>query len=864
MTVKLIIGFIFFLWNVAAFAQPGGVVGKSTMKLMDKQRWQKAELKLRKTLDRDTLNPTVRYLLSVYYFRPENPSYDLDSAYHYAVQALTDYARTPERERDRLVKTSIDSLRLVALRAQIDSTAFEQARAQNTEAAYLEFLKEFPYAVQRELAERLRDEVAYQAAVRENTYKAFLSFLTRYPQAARAGEARTHYDRLLYEEETRDQRLASYEKFLAEHPETPYRNEIYRHIFEISTADGRVESFLGFMARYPVSALVRKAGQIVFHILADEEAPEWPDQFLTDSLRSVLELNTPYLVPVLKENRYGFMDGHGREVLAPTWERIHPDYLCGDITDDVLIVDDQLISRTGQVVYEGKVRAVSDLGLGLLKIDTGDGIKLVHKGGFVFADSLDDCRLLSKSYVTLNREGEWQLYTLAGRQLSETRWEDISALGEVLVFRKDERLYLAPKAQLARCADGVPLRLSEPFDEIRLWPGGLIWGRSGDYEGVLNQGLHRVIGFDKHRLRQTFFGALAEKPIGYTLYNGAGRRSPVFENVAILEPWATAKKSGRWTVFNPVSMRTESAPYDSVRVEGPFLIGVTADSVHVHFPKGGKLAFRGPTATTFIPGMDSTSFLLVGEGRIVSVYDLKGVKLFSGSFDGVQYAGEGIFAFTKNEKKGLVSLQGDVLLRPEYDAIGSARDGVISLLKSRKFGAWHAGQQKLIRPQYERNVQPYSNMLVSTFRDGFYGFLFWDNKPASAFSFDEILYWDDSTALVRTGAHWGFYEIFARKNMESNLRRITLVSDTPLEKIAIVQKDNNYGVISNRRGVIIPLTFTDVLNVGSKEHPLYFTEKHIREASLFIVIYYDEEGNMLRKEIYDDAVEYDRIYCPDN
>jgi hypothetical protein len=97
--------------------------------------------------------------------------------------------------------------------------------------------------------------------------------------------------------------------------------------------------------------------------------------------------------------------------------------------------------------------------------------------------------------------------------------------------------------------------------------------------------------------------------------------------------------------------------------------------------------------------------------------------------------------------------------------------------------------------------------------------------------------------------------------VESNLRNVELIRDDSNEKIAIVQKDRNFGVISNHGDVVIPTAFTAVKNLGSGESPLYFTEKHIPEASLYVVIYYDRSGNMLRKEIYDDAGDYDMIYC---
>lgn len=868
MIYRHIIGVLLFLYGVyggVSFAQLGGATERFATKLMDRHRWQKAETKLRKTLAKDTLNPSIRYLISVFYFHADNPAYNLDSAYHYAVTALDDYALTPSRERDKLKRMSVDSLLLTSLRARIDSTAFEEAREANTEAAYLRFLREFPSAIQRDLAAQLRDEVAYQDALKENTYKAFLSYLTRYPEAHRAPEARAHYDRLLYLEETRDQRLASFEKFLTGHPETPYRKEIYQHIFEISTADGSVESFLAFMTRYPVSDLVKKAGQIIFHILAEEQDPDWPEQFLNDSLRYLLQVNQRYLVPILRNNLYGFIDDSGREIMAPGYKTIHPDYLCGHIADEMLRLDDKLYARSGSVIYNGPIEELTDLGSGFLKINTGEGIKVIHKAGFVFQDSVQDCRVLSGTHIALKKNTAWFLYTLTGRLLDSAGWDDITALGEVIAFKRYDKQYIAPTDKLAKCADGTPLRVSEPFDEIKPWPHGLLWGKAGSFQGLLNQRLHSVIRFDRHRLTQVFFGALSQIPNGYTLYNWAGKRSATFDRVNIFDPWVTVKKNRSWYLFDPLLMKNQSKPYDTIRAEGPFLVGQIADTVYVHFVENHIIPFFRPRQISFIPGMDSTSFLLVDEessgGK--SVFDLRGRKLFSAVFDGIEYAGQGIFVVSRREKKGLLSLGGETLLPSEYDAIGSVNEQVVSLLKNKKFGAYHIHHKRLIKPQYDRNVLPYTANLISTFKNGYYGFLGWDNKPVSDFVFDEIKYWDDSTALVRKASYWNFYEIFSKKNTESNLRNIIMIRDAADEKIAIIQKENNYGVVSNRRNVIIPVTFTDIINVGSTELPLYFTEKHIREASLYIVIYYDEHGNMLRKEIYDEAADYDKIYCTD-
>lgn len=859
MALKLIIGVLLIFSGGVSFAQLGGA-----LKDIEKHRWQKAEDRLRKSLARDALSPTVRYLLSVFYFDADNPASDLDSAYHYAVTALDGYALSPAREREKLRRVSFDSLYLESWRAKIDSTAFGQARQINTEAAYVDFLSAFPSAVQRDLAARLRDEVAYQEALRQNTYTAFLDFLNRYPDAVRASEARAHYERLLYTAETGDQRLASFERFLKNHPESPYRPEVYRNIFEISTADGSVGSLLSFMKRYPVSKQAKTAGQLIFHILADEENPQWPGQFLTDSLKHLLALNATYLVPVLQNNLYGFLDQNGKEIIAPGFKAIAPDYVCGNITDDLLRVDNMLIARNGRVIYQGEVLEMTDLGIGFLKITTPSSIKVIHKGGLVFQDSVDDCRVLARRFVAVKKDNAWQLYTLTGRLLDGERWDDIYPIHEVIAFRRDKHVFIAPIPELGKSADGNELPLSEPFDEIRLWAQGLLWGRAGDFEGVLNESMQGIIRFDRHILNQAFFGATARVPNGYTLYNWTGKRSATFDAVRVFDPWVSVKKNGIWYLFDPNLMTDASDGYDSIRTEGPFPVGIRKDSVSIHFARNHVKTFFRPLKVSFVPGMDSTSFLLVEEApRVKSVFDLAGNKLFSSAFDAIEYAGQGMFVVSRKDMKGLIDINGKTHLSAEYDAIGSVKDNVISVLKNKQFGAYHIQQKKLIKPQYDRNILPYNQAVVSTFRSGNYGFLAWDNKPVSMFAFDEIRYWNDSVAMVRKGSFWSFYDIPARKETETNLRKVILIRDAPDEKVAIVQKDNAFGVIANRGEVIIPVTFTDIVNLGSADQPLYFTEKHVKEASLYIVIYYDHAGNMLRKEIYDDASDYDKIYCTD-
>ena len=196
----------------------------------------------------------------------------------------------------------------------------------------------------------------------------------------------------------------------------------------------------------------------------------------------------------------------------------------------------------------------------------------------------------------------------------------------------------------------------------------------------------------------------------------------------------------------------------------------------------------------------------------------------------------------------------------EYDAIGTAVNGSVSLLKSMKFGLYDYISRKLIKPEYEKNIARYSKDVLSVFKGGLWGFATPDNKPLSKIIYQEIIAWTDSVALVRNADEFSFLNIFTGKPLMEKIRSYKSIRNDPGDRLFIVSQQEDMGVISSRSGFTIPMKFSDVVNVGSADNPVYFTEKHVQEASLFVVMYYNSEGQLLRREVYEQD-EYDQIYC---
>jgi hypothetical protein len=119
-------------------------------------------------------------------------------------------------------------------------------------------------------------------------------------------------------------------------------------------------------------------------------------------------------------------------------------------------------------------------------------------------------------------------------------------------------------------------------------------------------------------------------------------------------------------------------------------------------------------------------------------------------------------------------------------------------------------------------------------------------------------------AFVKRNNLWEMFEVQTHRTMLADIREIIPVRENADEKLYILKQNNLFGVMSSQKGKIIPFSFTDLVNVGSADEPLYFTEKHVSEASVFVVIYYDKNGKMLRREVYEEAEDYERIYCQRN
>jgi len=821
--------------------------------IKESSRWTKAGQTIRKAISKDSLDPEPPYLMAIYFLQPNHPNYHVDSSSRYQKQAARLYKRKTKGKND-----VPDSLALLRLRKSIDSAAFQRARKIGTEESYQFFLLNYPLAAQVPMAAEARNEQAFLKAAKVNTAKGYRAYAERFPRSLRAPEARKRMETLEFEEATKDKRLASYRKFYKEFPDNPNRPLAEKRIFEMMTAPGSPAALLRFLNAYPESRAANQVRVLLFSLQREGEAvPE--GKWKTDSLKKEREPEG-YWIPVYKGGKYGFINEKGKEVISPRFEDIPEGYRCGEITDRFIVTSRGLLARNGQLVWKGKLKDFDDLGVGFLYVATDSGGFVVHESGFrMNSKPADDALVIANRFVGINQADKWSVYSLTGTPLMMKAFDDIEVLDSVVQLTKNKKRILTIPSRISAVAEGGEFKEDIVFDEVRKWGDRQYWVRNGVMEGVIDTNLKFIIALDRQALRKTPFGFVSTRAgnqyvKGVRVLDGKG-----YKQVVELGGWIRLKDAGgrHWLCERSTGTLTEG---DSAWFKGKLAFLLDGDSIRVFMPSGQPLSFARNAPFVLKESKDSSAFMIVQERKLKAVYDaVSGVRLFAAEFEDVEPMTASLFQVTKLGKKGLLRADGKVALPPEYDAIVSAGETSFSLLKEKKFGWYDYKTNLLVKPVYDRNVKPYSSRLWIAFKDNGYWFLSADGKPYGPNQWDEVSHWTDSVAWVKKGGAWKLLDLISQKVKVDNVRQFTYIRESG-NKLAIVQQDKVYGVLSSRKGTIVPFQYTDVVNLGTRETPLYFTERHISEAGLTVVVYFDQYGKSVRSQAME-GDELDKITC---
>lgn len=845
-----------------------GAFGKDLKKIfraLDKEDLPKALELISESLEEQPINPGARYVLAGLLVNDSLTLFDLDSARLTIWQAVEDYENADEDELEDLEKNSINIEDIRSLDTLVRDKHFNRAMSNHSILDFESYMGWYPSDLRNPNLIRLRDSLVWKDVKPQYTSNAYRQFYIKYPQSYFTPQAKFGYDSLLYLEETRSDKLSDYEQFLKDNPDTPFLDRAEKIIFERRTASNVPGDYEEFFFDYPNSKQVRKAINIWYHLENDPELDGIP---FRDSLQIVADALEGLAVPILEDGEYRFMTSSGA-MMDFSFPAINEDYLCGDIQTNFFYggqAKKHIYNRAGTLIYQGAFDEAEDLGLGVLLLESEQEIKLIHKSGFEIYSGLEDAAAIGNQWLRVKVDGKYGLISNTGYPITLFKYDDIYREGVFWVFKKGESLAVYTTEKLMTQLHDDALELEFKFDDIEVVEDSLLIGFRGDWECLMNEQLSFMIPWGEYEVTPGSPFHYARTTDGYRFSqlqanSPRGLLTELLEN----EAWIGVEKDSEWTLYNKKKLDDPLTGLDTLYLAGDFIAVYRDDSAGMQmiFPNGFKMELQegqNVIAVSPLQNEELADYISIFDTNETSLLNKNGELLFSGKYEEIKPLNDSLFVTKQRGKLGMLNGKGEEVIPFQYDAMQES-DGLIFLLSKGKIGAFDMVDSTMIFPRYESKLERFGPYYITRAK-GKYGIIDETEDEIIDFEYDQIRYWNDSTAWIKEGADWSLMNLIDGSFLIDTVSNFDVIVEREDLKIATFYGERGYGLASSRGGELLPPKFNDIRNLGNREDPIFTAEVYSPETGFYILLYMNENGKNLGSYAFREK-EYDLIYCKD-
>lgn len=230
------------------------------IKLIEKNKFARAEKKLNKRLSRTPDNIVLNYSKAVLLSTRAYKKYNCYLAYSVAMKVDKLFAATQDRKaQSECQKANISMLSISNLIDTICVRAKDDAIATNNLDSldkYLVFFKRAPKFCRDQVTAK-RDEVAFDIACTGNTVECFEKFIATYPNSLQIGTAIAERDELAFRKAVDANTIPAYKEFIGAYPKAYQVSSAWEHIHELAMNQARLkntsDAYREFMEEYPQS-----------------------------------------------------------------------------------------------------------------------------------------------------------------------------------------------------------------------------------------------------------------------------------------------------------------------------------------------------------------------------------------------------------------------------------------------------------------------------------------------------------------------------------------------------------------------------------------------------------------------------------
>lgn len=856
-------------------------IPKRAFRFYEKGEIDKTVDALDKSLAKSENNPGAKYLFAVLHIDSAYWGYHVDSAFNYINAAITDFKTVIEdKDLESLVELGVDSVAMETLKDKIDSLSFDLILDKHTIKDYEWFMASHEDAIQIPEAIKLRNHIFFENQERVNTFESYWSYMVTYPEGEDFAEAEKRYKKLLFEDRTADNTLKSHADFLEEYPGTPYRETSEDRIFELSTTLNTIAVYTDFLKKYPNPKFKKRIIPRLYHIVKEKYGSDKFQEYFgflnsSDSIQNVIDLETGFWLPKLENDAFLFMNSSGEVKLSTTFSSVPPNYLCSPITTDFIFGGDtgreQIIGRNGNPIYSQPFQEATDIGFGYIKVLKETGYILIHKSGEIIkSEPVEDFETLTEQFIKTKKNDLWGITTINGIDLLKAEYSSIDTLAQFLLIEKDEGIAITTNDYLSTGLNET-LEFDFKYDDVELLDNGLFLVFNGATETIIDKDQNVILGPSTSSIYDREYGWLIEGETGVQLLHDdyLSLQDSIYDGIVENDNWIGLKKGEKWTLLDQRGRLFPAYDYDSLQFWGENIVMLTkGDSIYAQFKNGDQMLMEeGWEPKLLVPqtytktGEKAVSdfFMLSNKKNFRKVYNNNGKEILAATYQEVTALAPNLIKLQKRNA-ALVDSTGAFVLNFIYNGIGAYEDGYVSVLKGDKVGVINLEKAINIAPAYGSRIQAYSDTVLVATEDGLKGFINTKNKLLSGFDFDQVVFWNDTIALVRIEDEWLLHQISDESIIYEGILAYEFLKASEDENIIQVTTANGKGIYSSLHGEIIEPTFTEVIQLGTEKNPVYFVQKYVEEANLHIVIYIDKDGNKLFTQTFQED-QYFKIAC---
>ncbi|RLD24235.1 MAG: hypothetical protein DRI71_03185 [Bacteroidetes bacterium] len=833
--------------------------------LIEKEKLQDAYLLLRKALAKDSLASAEKYVLSGLYFNNNFEHNNLDSAYHYILEAVIADELIETKLRETLSNRGFSLEVYSELKAQIEEAGFKRAIVGGKEKDFIDFLIEFNTSIHIDSAINLRNEVAYSTVSKEHTYEAYQHFFFTYPQAKQVPESRKRYEELLYEEKTASGKLKSYQVFLQDFPDTWHRLEAEQIIYNIITGVFTPEAYEEFVNQYPDNHLSEEANLSKYSLLDRDKRVEFLSgtKLSADQRDSITSLNNKVdqlLIPTIHEHKYQIFNAKGH-VLLDNLEDISEADKCQIANSGLILASlnntKAILNLEGSILLEDHIASLVDEGNGLIRLNNGESDYFIHSGGFRITTNEFSNAFMAGPYIAFKNKSKWGLESVTGLPLLTESYDSILSFHNHLLLKKDNKWGIYPVSHFYPLLDGEKIELMFIYNQIMVLNNDYLLLANGNETALMNKDGTLIIPMADQGIELVDGGYFVDR--GDSLLDSRVAKTWYY-NISNNENWIIGDKGSEIDVYyhNKSLFRAR----DAQLVGNTALRVVLGDSTYCFFNDTIKLSLAADDLIIPIRRMGENSstrhFIYTDSEGEQMVYDNTGKQLYVGKYDKLIDLGKSYLLRRNKGSFDVLNNDGKEVLE-DIDAATSLKNGYVSYLADGKFGLFNAEDNTDISPKYDRPLTAYSDTLFVATSDNKYGIVDKYDSIIVPLRYNEVRYLNDTIVMLSRDFRWLFWDINQSSSLLSNVSDywiIEKVSDSYYK----IFKGIGYGIWSPENGLLLNPTFSEINIISKGDETVFIAEKWVEEADLVVMLYYDKHGSLITKEVISTA-EYEALKC---